>query len=106
MMTARISIPITLITLSLKRMTPSYRLNRGRRLYGTRVRCSKRAVEYNRRVRYLVTAIVKPGQEKELARAIEDETLGTGSIAGYEYLRNMGADRKSTRLNSSHLGIS
>ena len=41
-------------------------------------------------MRYLVTATVKPGQTQPLARAIEDGTLGEGSIAGGEYLRNMG----------------
>lgn len=40
-------------------------------------------------MRYLVTARVKPGREQALARAIEQETIGTGSIAGDEYLRNM-----------------
>jgi hypothetical protein len=40
-------------------------------------------------MRYLVTARVKPGKETELLRAIEDGTLGAGSVAGDEYLRNM-----------------
>ena len=40
-------------------------------------------------MRYLVTARVKPGCEKALARAIEHRTLGAGSVAGGEYLRNM-----------------
>ena len=40
-------------------------------------------------MRYLVTARVKSGREKALANAIEDRTLGAGSIAGGEYLRNM-----------------
>lgn len=40
-------------------------------------------------MRYLVTARVKPGKEAELLQAIEDGTLGTGSVAGDEYLRNM-----------------
>ena len=40
-------------------------------------------------MRYLVTARVKPGKEAELLRAIESGTLGSGSIAGDEYLRNM-----------------
>jgi hypothetical protein len=39
--------------------------------------------------RYLVTARVKPGKEAELLRAIESRTLGRGSVAGDEYLRNM-----------------
>jgi hypothetical protein len=40
-------------------------------------------------VRYLVTARVRPGKERALLRAIEDGTLGAGSVAGDEYLRNM-----------------
>jgi len=40
-------------------------------------------------MRYLVTARVKPGQESALCDAIDHETLGEGSIAGDEYLRNM-----------------
>jgi hypothetical protein len=44
-------------------------------------------------MRYLVTARVKPGKETALLRAIEDGTLGAGSVAGDEYLRNMSAAR-------------
>jgi hypothetical protein len=44
-------------------------------------------------MRYLVTARVKPGREADLLEAIEQETLGAGSIAGDEYLRNMMAAR-------------
>jgi hypothetical protein len=40
-------------------------------------------------MRYLVRARVKPGCEVALRQAIDDETLGRGSIAGDEYLRNM-----------------
>jgi hypothetical protein len=40
-------------------------------------------------MRYLVTARVKPGRERKLLRAIEDGSLGSGSVAGDEYLRNM-----------------
>ena len=40
-------------------------------------------------MRYLVTARVKAGKEAELAEAIEDGTLGQGSVAGGEYDRNM-----------------
>jgi hypothetical protein len=40
-------------------------------------------------MRYLVTARVKPAKEADLLRAIEDGTLGAGSVAGGEYLRNM-----------------
>jgi hypothetical protein len=37
----------------------------------------------------LVKARVKPGCEDSLLHAIEDETLGQGSVAEGEYLRNM-----------------
>jgi hypothetical protein len=40
-------------------------------------------------VRYLVRARVKPGREAELLEAIERETLGRGSVAEGECLRNM-----------------
>ena len=40
-------------------------------------------------MRYLVTARVKPGRERALARAIENRALGAGSVAGSEYLHNM-----------------
>ena len=40
-------------------------------------------------MRYLVRARVKPGREGDLLKAIEDETLGQGSVAEGEYLRNM-----------------
>lgn len=40
-------------------------------------------------MRYLVTARVKPGKEGDLLRAIEQQSLGRGSVAGDEYLRNM-----------------
>ena len=40
-------------------------------------------------MRYLVTARVKPGREAALLKAIEDGSLGQGSVAGGEYLRNM-----------------
>lgn len=45
-------------------------------------------------MRYLVTAKVKPGKEDALDRAIEDGTLGRGSVAGDEYLRNMSEARQ------------
>jgi hypothetical protein len=44
-------------------------------------------------MRYLVTARVKPGKERALLDAIESGTLGRGSVAGGEYLRNMVAAR-------------
>ena len=40
-------------------------------------------------MRYLVRARVKPGREADLLEAIEQETLGHGSVAEGEYLRNM-----------------
>jgi len=40
-------------------------------------------------MRYLVRARVKPGREADLLNAIESETLGEGSVAEGEYLRNM-----------------
>ena len=40
-------------------------------------------------MRYLVRARVRPGREQALLRAIENGTLGQGSVAGDEYLRNM-----------------
>jgi hypothetical protein len=40
-------------------------------------------------MRYLVRARVTPGREKALLEAIERGTLGQGSIAEGEYLRNM-----------------
>jgi len=44
-------------------------------------------------MRYLVRARVKPGREAALLRAIDAGTLGAGSVAGGEYLRNMAAAR-------------
>jgi hypothetical protein len=45
-------------------------------------------------MRYLVTARLKPGRAEPLADAIEAATLGAGSIAGDEYLRNMDEARE------------
>lgn len=47
-------------------------------------------------MRYLVTARVKEGRRKALARAIDDETLGRGSVAGGEYLHDMAHARELT----------
>jgi hypothetical protein len=44
-------------------------------------------------MRYLVTARLRPGKASALAAAISDGTLGDGSIAGDEYVRNMEAAR-------------
>jgi hypothetical protein len=49
-------------------------------------------------MRYLVTATVKPGAHEALARAIDDGTLGQGSVAGDEYFRNMAAARQMDDL--------
>jgi hypothetical protein len=40
-------------------------------------------------MRYLVRAKLNSGSEQKLLQAIEDETLGRGSVAEGEYLRNM-----------------
>ena len=45
-------------------------------------------------MRYLVTARVKAGRAGDLRTAIDDGTLGCGSIAGDEYLRNMSEARE------------
>jgi hypothetical protein len=45
-------------------------------------------------MRYLVTARVKPGRGDALAQAIDDGTLGAGSVAGDEYFRNMSEARQ------------
>jgi hypothetical protein len=44
-------------------------------------------------MRYLVRARVKAGCQRALVEAIEHGTLGAGSIAGNEYLRNMNEAR-------------
>ena len=45
--------------------------------------------DYTETMRYLVTARVKAGKAADLAEAIDQQTLGAGSVAGDEYLRNM-----------------
>jgi len=45
-------------------------------------------------MRYLVKARLRQGCEEALAEAIEDGTLGRGSVAEGEYLRNMGEARR------------
>ena len=45
-------------------------------------------------MRYLVTARVKDGCRRALARAIDDGTLGRGSVAGDEYLHDMAHARE------------
>jgi len=44
-------------------------------------------------MRYLVTARLRPGKADDLERAIASETLGEGSVAGDEYLRDMAQAR-------------
>lgn len=44
-------------------------------------------------MRYLVRARVRPGRERALLQAIEGGTLGAGSVAGDEYLRNIESAR-------------
>jgi hypothetical protein len=44
-------------------------------------------------MRYLVRARIKPGEKQSLLQAIERGTLGKGSVAEGEYLRNMQAAR-------------
>ena len=48
-------------------------------------------------MRYLVKARIKPGQDKALVRAIDQQTLGKGSIAGDEYQHDM----KQARVDPS-----
>jgi hypothetical protein len=45
-------------------------------------------------MRYLVTARVKPGRRAALDRAIDDGSLGRGSIAGDEYQHDMAHARQ------------
>ena len=45
-------------------------------------------------MRYLVTARLKEGRREPLSRAIEDGSLGAGSVAGDEYFRNMAEARE------------
>lgn len=45
-------------------------------------------------MRYLVTARLKPGEAAALSRAVETQTLGHGSVAGDEYLRDVRAARQ------------
>jgi hypothetical protein len=45
-------------------------------------------------MRYLVTARLKPGKRAVLREAIRDGSLGAGSVAGGEYLRDMAHARE------------
>ena len=40
-------------------------------------------------MRYVVKAKLKPGREEALKKAIQDGTLGRGSVAGEEYIYDM-----------------
>jgi hypothetical protein len=51
-------------------------------------------------MRYLVKARVKSGKQRDLVRAIDDGTLGRGSIAGDEYLYDM----EQARVNDKGVG--
>jgi hypothetical protein len=44
-------------------------------------------------MRYIVTARVREGKDRELLDAIDDGSLGQGSVAGDEYQANMEAAR-------------
>ena len=46
-------------------------------------------------MRYLVTARLKADRKHSLLEAIDDKSLGRGSVAGGEYLRNMKQARKT-----------
>ncbi|MEP7014430.1 MAG: hypothetical protein ABI925_03235 [Verrucomicrobiota bacterium] len=48
-------------------------------------------------MRYLVKARVKPAKDRDLVHAIDQGSLGRGSIAGDEYLHNM----REARVNES-----
>src|SRR5438477_3102497 len=48
----------------------------------------------NEYMRYLVTARLKAGRGAALAEAIDRSTLGRGSVAGDEYLRDMSEARQ------------
>jgi len=60
---------------------------------------SRNGVSWN--VRYLVKARVKQGREKALIEAIENGTLGKGSVAGDEYLDNMN-EARTTEDGTAH----
>jgi hypothetical protein len=48
----------------------------------------------NAAVRYLVTARLRPGRLASLRRAIQNRSLGRGSVAGGEYFRDMAQARE------------
>jgi hypothetical protein len=53
------------------------------------MRPAPRVFDLKANMRYLVRARVKPGCEADLLKEIEQHTLGQGSVAEGEYLRNM-----------------
>src|SRR5215467_764760 len=65
-----------------------------------RSRCTARILnrhgltQHQRGMRYLVRARVKPDRKEHLLNAIERGTLGRGSVAEGEYLRNMSEARQ------------
>jgi hypothetical protein len=50
-------------------------------------------------MRYLVKARVKNGKKQSLLRAIDERTIGAGSVAGSEYLHDM----EQARVNGDGL---
>ena len=52
-------------------------------------------------MRYFVKAKLKEGREEQLKTSIENRTLGKGSIAGDEYIRNM----KNARLIENEIAV-
>lgn len=56
-------------------------------------------------MRYLVKARVKPGREAALLRAIEEGTLGRGSVAGDEYLWDMQQARVTAKENAQWVEV-
>lgn len=61
----------------------------------------RRSRVLNSLMRYLVKARVKPGREKALLAAIENGTLGQGSVAGDEYLDDM-QNARLTKDGTAH----
>src|SRR5262245_18246442 len=82
------------------RLPPGAALDPAKRRRGVRgagttrtVQCHGGHIQKEEPMRYLVTARVKRGREADLLQAIENGTLGVGSVAGDEYLRNMAQAR-------------
>jgi hypothetical protein len=60
--------------------TPWKKPNRGFAIFG---------LVYSECMRYLVKARLRDGRQKRLLKAVAEQTLGEGSIAGDEYLHDM-----------------